>query len=827
MEQEPLVPAESDRHGLHWRRELLPLALAVAACYLLAAMLSYTPSDPAWTTSGSGGGPIGNWGGPAGAWLVDVLFHTFGQVSYLLAVALLGVSYQLLRGGSWRWHGMAGRSLALVVFLCTSCALAALVAGEIAPVAGGGMAQLFGPPQAFCSAVEGPLPCGAGGFVGLELGRRVAGSFGGFGARLLLSAAALLSLSWVAHLSWLATTARSGDWLRRALGAVLACAARLALWLATVGRRAGTSLWTVLRYRSGRLIAAATALKRVSSAVPTPVTVAHSDDAAPPSPSSPAPHLSTAAMPPVAPVPARRPPAKVAQRVKAGGMPSIELLDQSKIKEDVAIRREELAALGQRLEGRLSDFGISAEVVSIHPGPVITRFEIRPAAGIKVSRISALAKDLARSLAVISVRVVEVIPGKSVVGIEVPNEHRQLVTLHDVLASSVWRESTAPLSFALGHDISGRPVVVDLSKMPHLLVAGTTGAGKSVGINAMLLSLLLKSPPEQVRLILVDPKMLELAVYEGIPHLLTPVITDMKDAARGLRWCVAEMERRYQLMAALGVRNMDGYNRRVRQALEAGQAMHLGSDGVLLEHDDEALVPPEELSAALEPLPFIVVVIDEFADMMMIVGKKVEQLIARIAQKARAAGIHLVLATQRPSVDVITGLIKANIPSRIAYQVPAKVDARTIMDQAGAEQLLGHGDMLYLPAGGSVPMRVHGAFVADDEVHRVVAVWKKQSESNYLSEVLEGVMHENTGDFSLPDSRDGGSENDAADPLYDQALSFVVSSRRGSISAVQRKLRIGYNRAARLLETMEQTGVVSAMESNGSREVLAPEPQED
>ena len=500
-------------------------------------------------------------------------------------------------------------------------------------------------------------------------------------------------------------------------------------------------------------------------------------------------------------------------------MPPIELLDQHKIKEDLDdSRREALDTLGQRLEGRLKDFGISAKVVSIYPGPVITRFEIRPAAGIKVSRISSLAKDLARSLAVISVRVVEVIPGKSVVGIEVPNERRQLVTLHDVLASQTWRESSAPLSFALGHDIAGHPVVVDLSKMPHLLVAGTTGSGKSVGVNAMLLSLLLKSPPDQVRLILVDPKMLELSVYEGIPHLLTPVITDMKDAARGLRWCVAEMDRRYQLMAALGVRNMEGYNRRVRKAAQAGQPL-LATIGGSAAGAGE---PPP-----LEPLPFIVVVIDEFADMMMIVGKKVEQLIARIAQKARAAGIHLVLATQRPSVDVITGLIKANIPSRIAYQVSSRVDARTIMDQAGAEQLLGHGDMLYLPAGGSVPMRVHGAFVSDDEVHRVVADWKKHTEANYLSTVLESVSEENAGNFPLPDIGDGEGQEGETDPLYDKAVSFVVESRRGSISAVQRKLRIGYNRAARLLETMEQTGVVSAMESNGSREVLVPAPARD
>ena len=429
-----------------------------------------------------------------------------------------------------------------------------------------------------------------------------------------------------------------------------------------------------------------------------------------------------------------------------------------------------------------------------------------------------MAKDLARSLAVISVRVVEVIPGKPVVGIEIPNEDREIVRLSQVLTSKAYDDSASALTLALGHDIAGAPIVTDLAKMPHLLVAGTTGSGKSVGLNAMLLSLLFKASPEEVRLIMVDPKMLELAVYEGIPHLLTPVVTDMKDAANALRWCVAEMERRYRLMAALGVRNMSGFNRKVKDGIKAGEPIldPLWVSDPLLEEPEPAPV--------LEPLPYIVVVIDEFADMMMIVGKKVEELIARIAQKARAAGIHLVLATQRPSVDVITGLIKANVPTRIAFQVSSKVDSRTILDQGGAEQLLGHGDMLYLPSGSPIPVRVHGAFVDDDEVHRVVESWKALGEPNYLDTILDARSDAELlpGSAGAEEQEDGGEE----DALYDEAVAFVTESGRASISAVQRKFRIGYNRAARMVEEMERAGVVSPMNSNGSREVLAQAPPE-
>ena len=485
-------------------------------------------------------------------------------------------------------------------------------------------------------------------------------------------------------------------------------------------------------------------------------------------------------------------------------MPSTELLDRA-LDDGSSLSESELNQIASLLETKLEEFGIEATVESVLPGPVVTRFEIQPAPGTKASKITNIAQDIARSLSVSSVRVVEVIEGKSFVGIEIPNNNRKMVRLTEILSSKAFKASPSILSLALGQDISGNPIVVDLAKMPHLLVAGTTGSGKSVGLNAMLLSLLFKSDPEDVRLILVDPKMLELAVYDGIPHLLTPVITDMTDASNGLRWCVAEMDRRYKLMSMMGVRNLAGFNKKVQEAEKNGKQML----NPLNEDEDEYL----------EVLPSIVVVVDEFADMMMLVGKKVEHLIARIAQKARAAGIHLILATQRPSVDVITGLIKANIPTRIGFQVSTKIDSRTILDQGGAEQLLGYGDMLYLPPGVGVPVRVHGAFVGDDEVHRVVNDWKSRAEPNYVEEIISSTQ--DTGPIPGWSGTESGSSEDA-DELYDEAVNFVIESRRASISAVQRKLRIGYNRAARLIETMEEAGLVSEMSSNGSREVLVP-----
>ncbi|MFN6970775.1 MAG: DNA translocase FtsK [Rheinheimera sp.] len=500
------------------------------------------------------------------------------------------------------------------------------------------------------------------------------------------------------------------------------------------------------------------------------------------------------------------PPASLAEL-----LPALSLLDRPN-KTVNPISQEDLDKVSRLVELKLLDFNVDAKVVGVYPGPVVTRFELDLAPGVKVSKITGLSKDLARSLSAISVRVVEVIPGKSFIGLELPNKHREIVRLSEVIGDEVFEQSKSPLTMVLGKDIAGKSVVADLAKMPHLLVAGTTGSGKSVGVNVMICSLLYKSTPDDVRFLMIDPKMLELSVYEGIPHLLTEVVTDMKEAANGLRWCVGEMERRYKLMSALGVRNLKGYNVKVADAIAEGKPLR---DPLWRPADDMRTEPP-----LLEKLPSIVVVIDEFADMMMIVGKKVEELIARIAQKARAAGIHLILATQRPSVDVITGLIKANIPTRIAFQVSSKIDSRTILDQQGAESLLGQGDMLYLPPGSGVPNRVHGAFVDDHEVHAVVADWKKRGRPNYIPEILNG---ETTEENLLP-GETLDDEDAEADPLFDQAVAFVTESRKASVSGVQRRFRIGYNRAARLVETMEQIGIVSGPGHNGNREVLAPPP---
>jgi len=505
----------------------------------------------------------------------------------------------------------------------------------------------------------------------------------------------------------------------------------------------------------------------------------------------------------------------------AGELPPLSLLDDPPAQKK-GYSEESLEGMSRLVELKLKDFGVDVEVRSVSPGPIITRFELDPAPGVKVSQIANLAKDIARSLSVVSVRVVEVIPGKSFVGLEIPNESRQLVTLGEILKSQAYDKSKSPLTLALGKDIGGASVVADLARMPHLLIAGTTGSGKSVAINAMVLSLLYKTQPEQVRLIMIDPKMLELSVYEGIPHLLTPVVTDMSEAANALRWCVAEMDRRYRLMASLGVRNIGGYNRKVKEAIDAGDPIK-----------DPTFTPPpfedEEKPVehpTLTPLPYIVVIIDELADMMMIVGKKVEEIIARLAQKARASGIHMLLATQRPSVDVITGLIKANIPTRIAFQVSAKVDSRTILDQMGAENLLGHGDMLYLPPGTSLPTRVHGAFVADHEVHTVVRHLKKSAAPRYVDEILEGPTGPTPGLAGIDKLPAGGADAEQ-DPLYDQAVQVVMDTRKASISGVQRRLKIGYNRAARMVESMEASGLVGPLQSNGTREILVPNVAED
>jgi S-DNA-T family DNA segregation ATPase FtsK/SpoIIIE len=504
-----------------------------------------------------------------------------------------------------------------------------------------------------------------------------------------------------------------------------------------------------------------------------------------------------------------------------GEVPPLSLLDEAP-PQGPGYSEETLEVLSRQVELKLKDFRIEARVMGVYPGPVITRFELEPAAGVRGSQVSSLDKDIARGLSVVSVRVVDVIPGKNVIGLEIPNTKKQIVYLSEILRSEKYDQMKSPLALALGKDIGGKAVVTDLAKMPHLLVAGTTGSGKSVAVNAMVLSLLYKASPKDVRMIMIDPKMLELSVYEGIPHLLAPVVTDMKEAANALRWCVAEMERRYKLMAAVGVRNLGGFNKKVKDAENNGQPL---LDPLFRANPDM----PGMVAEPLEPLPHIVIIIDEFADMMMIVGKKVEELIARLAQKARAAGVHLILATQRPSVDVITGLIKANIPTRIAFQVSSKIDSRTILDQSGAEALLGHGDMLYLPPGTATPERVHGAFVDDHEVHNVVEWLRAQGAPNYITGVLEEVQSTSDGkiinDSGLPQDADGDSDSDNA--LYDRAVRVVTETRRASISGVQRHLRIGYNRAARLVEQMEQDGIVSAPQHNGNREVLAPPPPKD
>jgi S-DNA-T family DNA segregation ATPase FtsK/SpoIIIE len=776
-------------------REGVVIGLLTLAAYLLLAISTFSVSDPGWSSTGTGAAIL-NAGGATGAWVADVLLSLFGNVSYMLPLLLGFRAWVLLRDREQPFEV----DWLVISIRGVGCVLVVVAATGILAIRGS----------------EGSLlPFGVGGMLGETIASVCLAAFGLAGSELLLVALLLFGLTIFTDLSWV--------WLAERTGA------HTLVWLGKA------NLWLRARLEERRSLYRPDTEREEPVVQRVPVTPEPERKRRlrrePQIDESATPVAVVEAQEPVIHVaaPKRKEPGERVLREKQGalfsppagigGLPPLALLDMADKSKRKGYSTEALEGLSRLLEIKLLDFGIEAKVVEVHPGPVITRFEIQPAAGVKVSRISNLVKDLARSLAVVSVRVVEVIPGKPVVGIEIPNEDRETVLLGDVLASRAYEAARSPLSLALGYDISGEPMVVDLARMPHLLVAGTTGSGKSVGVNAMLLSLLYKSTAEDVRLILVDPKMLELSVYEGIPHLLTPVITDMKDAANGLRWCVAEMERRYKLMAAMGVRNLAGFNRKISDAKEAGTPIF----DPFWKPEPTVFVPEDEqVAPALEPLPAIVVVIDEFADMMMIVGKKVEELIARIAQKARAAGIHLILATQRPSVDVITGLIKANIPTRMAFQVSSKIDSRTILDQGGAEQLLGHGDMLYLPPGSGVPIRVHGAFVSDAEVHRVVAELRQQSGGpNYLP----GILEEGSSSPSALLPGESASEDDPeGDGLYDEAVRFVTESRKASISSVQRKLRIGYNRAARMIEAMEAAGVVSAMNSNGGREVLAPPP---
>ncbi|MFT6102858.1 MAG: S-DNA-T family DNA segregation ATPase FtsK/SpoIIIE [Candidatus Endobugula sp.] len=771
------TPSSAERLIIRIVKEGALIGWLLLCIYLLLALMSYSSADPyGWSSTGTNS-EAQNYLGPTGAWVADLSFSFLGYIAYLLP---LMIAYGLWCSFKQRHSNVSFDSL---LFTLRTVGLLLVIAASTGLVA------------IQTSGQESVLPFSGGGFLGLHLAKELGGVLGFIGATLLFLAMGLLGMTIYTELSWVKLVDTIGRITLLGSERIITLVRQLVARYVKKKQQSQQAQASVKLRQDSMLRQAMKMKDRIPPTIEKPVV-----------------------RPTSSPRVEKEKQANLFDAPIVGELPPLGLLDPADPPHEKGFSEESLEAMSRLLELKLQDFGVTVEVVSVLPGPVVTRFELQPAAGVKASRITNLAKDLARSMAVVSVRVVEVIPGKSVVGIEIPNEHREMVRLTQVLSSSVYDDSKSPLTLALGNDISGEPVVADLAKMPHLLVAGTTGSGKSVGINVMLLSLLYKSTPRDVRLILVDPKMLELSVYEGIPHLLTPVITDMKDASNGLRWCVGEMERRYKLMASLGVRNLAGYNRKVDDAKKRGEPI---LDP--LWKPEEEFIAGEDVPTApsLDTLPAIVVVIDEFADMMMIVGKKVEQLIARIAQKARAAGIHLLLATQRPSVDVITGLIKANVPTRIAFQVSSKIDSRTILDQGGAEQLLGHGDMLYLPPGTSMPIRVHGAFVDDHEVHKVVRDWKRRGAPDYI----EGIVDESANAIPVPglasDSEDG---NDESDVLYDQAVEFVTQTRKASISSVQRKLRIGYNRAARLIETMEASGVITEAGHNGSREVIAPPP---
>ena len=732
------------------------------ALILFIALSTYVTDDPGVSYVGNDS-QVQNAVGKLGALVSDLLFNLFGVSSYLFVAIILysgWSAYKDLKSQNLFDQGdLFMRVAGFILMLITSCALSTL------HFSGEGYRE------------------SAGGILGQVVGINLVLSMKILGATTLLFFTWLASISLFLNISWLKVIDEIG---------------RYALFIWSIVQSKIDDIKDkieVRRKKAERKVVFDAEKKRIADKAPPKI-----------EPIVPQLEKSTRAEK-ERQVPMFEPP-------NEGDLPNLSLLDDPPIQEK-GYSEESLEAMSRLVELKLKDFGIEVEVVSVSPGPIITRFELDPAPGVKVNKISTLSKDLARSLSVVSVRIVEVIPGKSYIGLEIPNENRELVTLGEILKSKVYDEMASPLTLALGKDIGGNSVVADLSKMPHLLIAGTTGSGKSVAINAMILSLLYKASAEHVRLIMVDPKMLELSVYEGIPHLLTPVVTDMKEAANALRWCVAEMDRRYRLMAALGVRNIGGYNKKVKDAISDNNPI------------PDPLYKPPELSDNEEPanhptlntLPFIVIIIDELADMMMIVGKKTEELISRLAQKARASGIHMVLATQRPSVDVITGLIKANVPSRIAFQVSAKVDSRTILDQMGAETLLGHGDMLYLPPGTSLPTRVHGAFVADNEVHAVVDNLKGAGVPQYIEEIVQTTETNISGI-----DEDSDAEKDV---LYDQAVQIVIETKKASISGIQRRLKIGYNRAARMVESMEAAGLVGPLESNGAREILIPSVHEE
>ncbi len=748
----PSTPPTLSPRMLRVLREARASMIGFAALLLGAMLLTHSPADPGFSTTGDGT-QLNNVVGAFGAWLSDLLLLLFGLSAWWWVFLALAYVVHVFRHlddtpiADMRQRGLRLAGFAMLLLASTGIEWLRLWHWRVA------------------------LPDVHGGVLGGAIGGAVNHLLGFTGGTLFLLLAMALGFSLFTGASWLDLAERAGlglEWLF--WKSVLS-------WQVRQDRKLGE---VALQERE---VALAVEKKRKTEAAPIRIEPVVRE----------IPQSTRATSEKQAPLFSELPDSP---------LPPLHLLDPATDAVETA-SPEALEYTSLMIERKLAEFGVEAKVVSASPGPVITRYEIEPATGVKGSQIVNLAKDLARNLSVISIRVVEAIPGKHTMGLEIPNPRRQIVRLSEILGSKAYNDMASPLTVALGKDIAGNPVVADLAKMPHLLVAGTTGSGKSVGVNAMILSLVYKSDPAMVRMIMVDPKMLELSVYEGIPHLLAPVVTDMKQAASALNWCVGEMERRYKLLSAVGVRNLAGYNQKVRDAKKAGHPL---AHPFSLTPDN-----PEPL----EPLPMIVVMIDELADMMMVVGKKVEELIARLAQKARAAGIHLILATQRPSVDVITGLIKANIPTRIAFQVSSKIDSRTILDQMGAEALLGQGDMLYLPPGTGLPQRVHGAFVSDDEVHRVVKYLKSLGEPDYIESILESPEEASAGGAELG----AGGE---ADPLYDQAVAYVLKTRRASISSVQRQLRIGYNRAARLIEEMERAGLVSAMQSNGNRDVLMP-----
>ena len=756
----------AEQPGIGWRQQLVLLVGAVAWLLLLIALITHNGGDPGFSTSGNGA-PVQNKAGLAGAWVSDVLLFLFGYSAWWVVPvatrAWLGNLAIALRQRSGAVHAANPAEATPAWHLWLGLALLLMASASLE------WTRLY----RYEALVAGS---NAGGVLGLVLGRSSQGFFGFVGSGVLWIAVLVAGVSLGLGFSWLRAAERIG-------------AAFESLRSRRVER--------IEREEDARLGEAAILERKETVAIEHDLQEQH---------------LPIVIEPTRASVPESTRVVKERQKplfneLVDTKLPQVDLLDSAPQRQET-VSPETLEMTSRLIEKKLKDFGVEVRVVAASPGPVITRYEIEPAVGVKGAQVLNLAKDLARSLSLVSIRVVETIPGKTTMALELPNAKRQTIRLSEVLGSQVYADSGSQLTIGLGKDIVGNPVVADLQKMPHCLVAGTTGAGKSVGINAMILSLLYKAEARDVRLILIDPKMLEMSVYEGIPHLLCPVVTDMKQAAHALNWGVGEMERRYKLMSKLGVRNLAGYNKKIAEAKERGELLP----------NPFSLTP--EAPEPLERLPFIVVVIDELADLMMVVGKKIEELIARLAQKARASGVHLILATQRPSVDVITGLIKANIPTRLSFQVSSKIDSRTILDQSGAEALLGMGDMLYLPAGSGLPVRVHGAFVSDEEVHRVVAYLKTQGEPNYIEGILEGgTLDGDGGDALLGEAGAAGGEND---PMYDQAVGVVLQHRRASISLVQRHLRIGYNRAARLLEQMEKSGLVSAMATNGNRDILVP-----